>query len=81
MKNKMKLQKGHFYKFNDRGEISIGEYMGTENDFECCVCGKGHKAHCFNIHYNENDYETWGYGREHLPELLEDLGTELIINK
>ena len=26
-------------------------------------------------------YETWGYGREHLPELLEDLGTELIINK
>lgn len=76
---KIKLVADHFYRFNDRGEEHIGQYTGTDNEFECCVCGKGHKAHCFNIWYAINggaDYETWGYGPSHMPQILEDLGTD-----
>lgn len=75
----MKLIEGHWYKFNDRGEIHIGFYVGRQPGFECCVCGKGNRAYTFNIWHrfgtNMMDYETWGYGKNHLPELLEDLGT------
>ena len=73
----MKLKEGHWYKFNDRGDIHIGYYLGTDADFPCCVCDKGHKAHTFNIWYktpNCSNYETWGFGKEHMPEILEDLG-------
>lgn len=76
-----KLVIGHTYKFNDRGEEHIGQYTGADNEFECCVCGKGHKAKCFNIWNSENDYETWGYGANHMPEIIEDLGTEVILDK
>lgn len=69
------LKINHFYKFNDRGEVHVGQYIGTEDEFECCVCGKGHKAHCFNIWYDpEGGYETWGFGSKHLPKIIEDLG-------
>lgn len=82
----MKFKKGHWYKFNDRGNIYIGQYMGNSQDFPCCVCDKGHKAHTFNIWYKTprcENYETWGFGREHMPEILEDLGErdELIFDR
>lgn len=72
----MKLINGHWYRFNDRGEKAIGQYTGRQRGFECCVCDKGCNAHTFNIYHtaNEGDYETWGYGPNHLPEILEDLG-------
>jgi hypothetical protein len=78
----IKLQIGHYYRFIDaEGTKAVGEYIGTEGDFSCCICGKGHKAHCFNIYHKEEEWETWGYGKEHLPNIIEDLGTEQIINK
>lgn len=76
-----RLKANHFYKFNDRGELHIGQYTGTDNEFECCVCGKGHKAKCFNIWYDSEGYETWGFGDKHMPEILEDLGEELVLDR
>lgn len=75
----MKLIENHWYKFNDRGEIHVGYYLGRSNGFGCCVCGKGTNAYIFNVWYAKEDfsimnYETWGYGKEHLPEIIEDLG-------
>lgn len=75
------LKINHFYKFNDRGEVHVGQYTGTENGFECCVCNKGCKAHTFNIWYNQNEYESWGFGNNHLPKIIEDLGEELVTDK
>ena len=73
---KTNLKKDHWYKFKDElGNTSIGQFVGRQEGFECCVCQKGNNAYCFNIWYDENGgYETWGYGREHLPEIIEDLG-------
>jgi hypothetical protein len=78
-----KLIENHWYKFNDRGEIHVGYYLGRQKGFECCVCGCGHNAFTFNIWHNTYDYETWGYGKEHLPIILEDLGEKrgIIIDK
>lgn len=71
----IRLVGNHWYRFRDRdGGVYIGQYTGTDQGFECCVCGKGCKAHTFNIWYSATDYETWGFGRNHLPEILEDLG-------
>lgn len=73
----MKLIEGHWYKFDDRGEVHIGNYMGRQKGFECCVCNKGTKAHTFNIWYSHEgceNYETWGYGLCHIPTIIEDLG-------
>ena len=70
----VKIKANHWYKFNDRGREFIGQYTGRQDGFECCVCRKGCKAHTFNIWYCENDYETWGFGNNHLPEIVEDLG-------
>lgn len=70
---KAKLTIGNWYKFNDQGESHIGQYMGNDQGFECCVCGKGCKARTFNVWYGE-DYETWGYGADHMPTIIEDLG-------
>ena len=72
----VKLIENHWYKFNDRGEQHIGQYTGRDQGFECCVCNKGCKAHTFNIWYNEQGWETWGFGREHLPQIIEDLGEQ-----
>ena len=76
MKNGIKLIGNHWYRFNDRGNKVIGQYTGRDQGFECCVCDKGCKAHTFNIWYNENGYETWGFGTNHLPQILEDLGEQ-----
>lgn len=71
------LKIGYWYKFNDRGEIHVGQYVGNDEGFECVVCGKGCKAKCFNIWYDEDSgYETWGYGPNHMPRILEEVGGE-----
>lgn len=69
-----KLIPGHFYSFNDRGEVHIGQYIGRQRGFECCVCGKGANAYTFNLWNSERDYETWGYGPAHMPCIWEDFG-------
>ena len=74
-----KLISGHYYRFNDRGDEHIGQFLGSAvngNDgFECIVCGFGHKCRVFNIWHNiRGDYETWGFGTAHFPEIIEDLG-------
>ena len=78
-----KMKVNHWYKFNDRGEEYIGQYIGTEQGFECCVCNKGCKAHTFNIWYSSDGWETWGFGPSHMPKIIEDLGEseEVIISK
>lgn len=76
----IKLKPGHWYRFDDRGSTHIGQYYGREPGFECCVCGKGSNAYAFNIWYDpEGGYETWGYGREHMPKIIEDLGEAEVI--
>ena len=71
----MKLTLNHWYKFKEQdGGEHVGQYTGNDQGFECCVCGKGCKAHTFNIWHSAVDWETWGYGRDHMPEILEDLG-------
>jgi hypothetical protein len=80
----MKMKSGNWYRINDRGDQYIGQYMGREKGFECCVCGKGCNAHCFNIWYDKDGgYETWGFGNDHMPEIIEDLGQseEVIIGE
>ena len=71
-----KMRVGNWYKFNDRGSEYIGQYTGTDNDFECCVCGKGHKAKVFNVWYSKDGYESWGFGDRHMPQIIEDLGEQ-----
>ena len=73
---------GHWYKFREQGSdvTHIGQYMGRTQGFPCCVCGKGNKAHEFNVHYDiHGGYETWGFGKEHIPEIIEDLGNTAIV--
>ena len=74
---KIKLVANHWYRFAERdGTRHVGQYTGNDQGFECCVCGKGCKAHTFNIWHNENGWETWGFGRDHLPTIIEDLGEQ-----
>lgn len=71
----IRLVVGHWYKFDDQGEIHIGQYVGRQEGFECAVCGKGRNAFTFNLWFSANgDYETVGYGREHFPQILEEVG-------
>lgn len=86
MKKSNKLIVGNWYKFADTnggGGVHVGQYTGNDQGFECCVCGKGCKAHTFNIWYNENGWETWGFGNNHLPKIIENLGERenVIIDK
>jgi hypothetical protein len=85
-KDMMKMKVGNWYKFKEQGETKthIGQYVGKEDGFECCVCGKGCKARCFNVWYDEEGgYETWGYGAEHMPDVLEEVGgmEDVILDK
>lgn len=70
------MKVNHWYRFEDNGEQHVGLYVGRQAGFDCCVCGKGTCCYTFNIHHSTDsqDYETWGYGREHLPRIIEDLG-------
>ena len=72
----IRLVAGNWYRFREQdGAEHIGQYYGREAGFECCVCGKGHNAYAFNIwHHADGDYETWAYGKEHLPTILEKVG-------
>lgn len=54
--------------------LMIVQYYGREEHFECCVCGKGHNAYCFNRYYDQDAYETFSYGKEHMPKIIKDLG-------
>ena len=79
-----KLTLNNWYRFKEMdGTEHVGQYTGNDQGFECCVCGKGCKARTFNIWNSEDDWETWGYGRDHMPEILEDLGTsdEVIVDR
>ena len=70
------MKVGNWYKFKaaDADETHIGQYVGTGQGFECCVCGKGHCAFEFNVWYDGDSYETWGFGKRHV-KIVEDLGT------
>ena len=75
----IKLAENHWYRFvREDGKIYVGQYIGRQKGFECCVCRKGTNAYTFNIwHTTEDgygDYETWGFGKEHMPVMIEDLG-------
>ena len=73
---RIRLISGNWYRFREAdGSEHVGQYYGREYGFECCVCGKGHNAFAFNIwHDKAGDYETWAFGKEHLPEILEKVG-------
>lgn len=73
-KANVKLIENHWYMFQENGVTHRGQYTGRDQGFECCVCGKGCKAKTFNIWYNADGWETWGYGNNHLPTIIEDLG-------
>lgn len=76
---KPRLKVGQIYEITDHdGEIVIGEYMGRQKDWNCCVCDKGSNAMTFNIFQNrkntDDGYQTWGYGACHLPKIKEIKG-------
>lgn len=53
------------------GAERLAEYIGRQEDFECCICGNGSNCYTFNLFDSEEDYkngnyETIGYGREHV---------------
>jgi hypothetical protein len=65
------------HKYIINGETEYAEYMGRQKGFECCVCRKGCNAYTFNIlhgktaeeairNYENGDYETVGFGEDHL---------------
>lgn len=71
----MSYKVNNWYEFIDSDGIKyIGQYIGRQSGFECSVCGKGCNAYTFNIWYNDRDYETFSYGKEHLPKMVKDLG-------
>lgn len=68
------------HKYLINGEAMYAQYMGRQKGFECCVCGKGCNAYTFNIlhgntaeeaimNYENGDYETWGFGEDHLDHI------------
>ena len=79
-----RLKIGMIYKIKDlHGFEGYGVYMGKQKDFGCCICDKGCNCKTFNIlHGNsieeglknkdeKEDYETFGYGNDHFPEVEE----------
>lgn len=72
----MKLKKYNWYVIKDclDNKEHIAQYYGREEGYECCVCNHGNNAYCFNIYYGEDQYETWAYGKEHLPQIIKELG-------
>lgn len=75
------LELGRVYKIEDAHNfVGYGVYMGHQKGFECCICGKGCNCKTFNILHSDDiqeglrlkdngDYETFGYGNEHMPKL------------
>lgn len=85
----MKFKLGNCYRLRDaHGTEYTGVYMGRQEGWDCCICYRGNNAYTFNVYgykddsletvkYNmqEGIYETWGYGKEHLPEIIKDYGS------
>lgn len=80
MEKRLYFPKG-VHKYIILGDEVYAEYMGRQNGFECCVCGKGCNAFTFNILHGDNyreavenykklDYETWGFGRDHIEDAV-----------
>ena len=72
---KIILRIGHFYRCRDNTHdlTFVGQYVGKVDGMECCVCHKGNSAYAFNVYHldkpnNELGYETFFYGKEHLPQ-------------
>lgn len=84
----MRLKIGRVYKIKDAHNfVGYGVYMGKQQDFECCICRKGNCVKTFNIlhgdtieeglnNLDKGDYETFGYGNEHFPDILEDTNVD-----
>lgn len=81
MKKRLYFPRG-VHKYIIEGKEYYAEYIGRQQGFECCVCGNGCNAFTFNIlhgetyteainNYNNYDYETWGYGRQHIEEAVQ----------
>lgn len=77
----MKFPSG-VHKYRIQGDVVFADYIGRQKGFECCVCGKGCNAYTFNIihanslddvenAYSRDDYETWGFGEDHLTGNVE----------
>ena len=71
-----KLIVGHWYRFNDRGVLHVGQYTGRQKEWECIVCGFGHNCRTFDLHHDKTgaNAETWGFGAAHFPEIVADMG-------
>ena len=83
------FKKGHCYRLYDPnfGDEFIGVYMGREEGYSCMICGKGNNAHGFNVYQGRLEhptkaevqerinegYETFFYGTEHLPNIIEEI--------
>lgn len=67
----MKFPKKPFKLMDHNGNIHLAEYIGRQQDFECCVCGNGSNCHTFNVFsseeaYKNGEYETIAYGPTHI---------------
>ena len=77
----IRLKKYNWYIIKDEasdgihGKMYIVQYYGREEGYGCMVCNHGHNAYGFNRYYDVDQYETWFYGKEHLPKIIKDLGT------
>lgn len=82
-----RLKLGRVYKIKDaHGYEGYGVYMGRQAGWECVICNCGNNCKTFNILHgstieegltnkDRGDYETYGYGPEHFPD-LEDTGVD-----
>ena len=52
----------------------IVQYYGREEGFECMVCNHGRNAYCVNRYYAPDQYETWCWGKEHMPRIIKVIG-------
>ena len=70
------MKKYNWYIIQDclDNEKHIAQYYGREQGFECMVCEHGNNAYCFNIYYGEDQYQTWCYGKEHMPQIIKVIG-------
>lgn len=77
-----KLKTDYIYRVKlNGGEILKLQYVGRQRGFYCCVCEKGNNVHTFNSWYSIDGYETYGFGQEHMPEILEEIGEMTDENK
>jgi len=70
------MKKYNWYIIQDSldNKLHVAQYYGREEGFSCMVCGHGNNAYCFNIYYGIDQYQTWCYGKEHMPRIVKELG-------